>query len=1651
MEYDKNEKIKNQIKDLNKTTMFEPIGPKIESSKGSVSTSVDLSSSGPQNYNVEDTRQEKQKSTFGPAGSTVLGDTSGESRPLSGAKGSPFYLDTEIRFPSVKPYKLQMPNLGLEFSVSSIDPKKAAWEAATTSAGVRKDYYDGYVWTGPEKDTIFDMLAKGTFTALLGIGEALPLAAYETGRIIDGTAYHLNKLMEQDHQTDPISQFLIGSYQKFKEDQRDVYEGINAYTDQVGLKALWNTVPAAVSSVGQYYGMTKLFNAPGMAASTLTNLGAAYNIAESSDAAGLSPFETAVRMTAGLGVISALDNISYNAMFGGAKSVTKRFARDGFKRFKSGMYKAPFSAAGEGVTESAQSIAEAAFSDAINADNWASVVDDALAEGLLGMAIGMSVSSADAVAEFKRVRDEKKLSVNVTNQVVKSWHQMKWGLVAPLVENGIMTEKEASDFLNQMTDQLPSVIQQNLQDMIYGQADKFNNADKSEFEAGVAKLKEGGGISAQQLNDLDLRVEQALNGIESFTKSDAQFIKGLFRGMANLLAYTGISPSQIVVPKFTAIETETEKGWYDPETHSFNINPKVNSHGTTLFDTEGLFKEGAKQNSLSPRHRTILHEFGHLLDTVVGVEGFGRFFEQYYSIIASQFGRATATQVKSKAAEAGGDRTSKRSAETSETDPSQTTEYYAQALSRAAAERAMKAVGLTGKVADFVAYANLVINGIQQVDVIAEGVSLYMSAVQQWAKRNSELLRALVSSQLEKDIELKDPEAVKAAKQIQAKLKRFLDGDMDAPLTGEEMSMVMDILTGFLNGEGVAIAQTMFDGVDTENLVTKGQRYLQEVFAQDEKAAEEYKQRKAQRDVAQQERIKKAQEAGADPNELPIFDQMPDQALPSRATGFAVDDSAYDIPEIISDEEIDAEQKNKQFDMRINTKIDGRTLLQDIQETAKHLDEYRPKAEKDTVGNKVYKWLYTKDMLTNVDEVLRVAGGEELAEKYGVVKSAQKATDRVFEYHMQLDKALHNIIAKGTKYNTEKWRFSRDKFLAECAERKIQAVRRDPVLTDREVPVSLNAFEAMTVYRMLKQTANQANVRINNVFLGKAQEIADKLTKEQKEYADAMGEIMGRGWEKYIEIALSEYEGRKYNTVDNYTPIYDAINNLFVGDLSQNSFSRTTQERDIEPVDMRMVFNVYMGRIANYEGGYYQKLRRLNDMVNFNPDTEFTGRMTEGELNTKREVEVESRKLRLRLESVLGKNGADVFVRGLRDSLEHHAHKDVPNSLVGAASRSIVTSLLAYNPLSLPKNATNISVFMGMGVPRYNERFMQGLSNAAQTWKTMMSIPGLKQRLGGEGIDEHLDSTNVGSDSLSGLFMGTKKYAEAAKAMPWLRPLMANMTAFSALVKRFGMKLFMQTGDAIANVYGAYPLYLHATQDLGMSHEEAGQYVMQAINERQSSSNKAIKTFGVRRYNRQGLGGLTAFSTEQVNKFRTMARDWALSDRGDLSRTQAKSDIVAILSTFVLFSLISAGAGDLFSDDDDVKAEAQNALLREALQSLLGAHPLGGSFAAPALMYMMGIGQPSGISVPASSYAMNMIRDIKKGDITDFMAGMAGVTGAFVGLDRVLNSWDGALDIVFGDTVEQVAAGYRRLWGRSESYAEKRTGYKEPVENEDEE
>ena len=331
-----------------------------------------------------------------------------------------------------------------------------------------------------------------------------------------------------------------------------------------------------------------------------------------------------------------------------------------------------------------------------------------------------------------------------------------------------------------------------------------------------------------------------------------------------------------------------------------------------------------------------------------------------------------------------------------------------------------------------------------------------------------------------------------------------------------------------------------------------------------------------------------------------------------------------------------------------------------------------------------------------------------------------------------------------------------------------------------------------------------------------------------------------------------------------------------------------------------------------------------------------------------------------------------------------------------------------------------------------------------------MSIPGLKQRLGGEGIDEHLDSSNVGSDSFTGIMMGTRGFAAVAQRAPWLRPLMANMTAFSALAKRFGMKMFMQTGDAIANIYGAYPLYLHATEDLGMTHEEAGQYVMQAINDRQSSSNRGIKTFGVRRFNRQGLGGLTAFSTEQVNKFRDIIRDWAMADRGDTARKQAVADIAAILSTFVLFSLISAGAGDLFSDDEDVKSEAQTALLREALQSLMGLHPLGGSFGAPAIMYLTGIGQPSGISIPATSYAMSMIKEAKEGDLFDFMIKAAGVTGTFVGLDRIQNSWEGAMDAIFGDTVEQVAAGYRRLWGRSESYAKKRTGYKEPVENEDE-
>lgn len=1702
------EKIEQQIKDITNTTLLGPTGPEMQpveqpavavqedveqpEQEGFVSTGMTRTIYGPDNYSVTDTRTEKQEDVMGPTDATVLSGSSGTVRPLDGSMGSPYYLDTSAIYPNVEPYTLQMPDLDLEFRVSSLNPSKAAWEAATKYAGVPADYYTGYYYSGPREDTMQEALQKSIFKIPGVAADVLTWPAVVAGYGSKAVAEQVGDNM-LGQGADAVGDWLVNVWNTKERWGRSISQYSQLDSDKTGWGGLFAQAPQALAYTFGSLALMRAGLSP-TAASLMTEMTTAGYIADALDEKGYAPTDIFLRsLTGGLassainaaalrnysslnsfispiatklgqtiirkGVTDAAVRYGYSEARRAASSIATDFAHHTLRRWSNRGAATLLKGGAEMATETAQSLVQSAFSAAISPESWRTELDQAIGEGVLGLAAGVAMASPDIATEFRRIRAEKDVSKAVTEPLVKALLDGRAAIINDLKQKG-MPESKAIEVVDYLTDHILEEVEQKLTEIFTGELDKFNNADQAEFSKRIAPLMADNGISEQQLQDLDTRVDSALQEVKSFTQSDKQFIKGLFRGMANILAFAGVSPSSIQVPTFTEVATETEMGWYDPDTNTFNINPNINAYGTSLFDTRGLFKEGAEQNTLSPRHRAILHEYAHLLDVAVGMKGFGRFFEQYYATIQEQFGKQTAKTVRNIAEQSmDGDRTSKRPKTASETHPSQTTEYFAQALSRATAQRIMKAVGAQGKVADFVAYANLVINGMMQIGTTSEAITEYMGSIQSAIQSSSKILKQLVQSQL--DYMGRDKTTRAKAMVLQSKLKRFLDADVTSPeqvgLSADELFALTKVLKSFLGGEGVQIAQQVFDGVDTEALNAKASQYLAKTFEADEAEFEDRKAKEEARTKAKEKQAKaaetrkaKALEAGADPNDLPIFDQMPDAALPSKATGFAVDDSAYDIPEIVSDEDVETEQKNKQFDMRINTKIDGRTLLQDIEETAKHLDDYRPKAEADTAGNKIYKWLYTQDMLTNVDEVLRVAGGEEFANKYGVVKAAQKSTDRLFEYHSALDSKLHKIIGKGTKYNSEKWRFRRDAFLADCAVRDIEAVRRDPVLTDRQVPVTLNAFEAMTVYRMLKQTANQANVRINNVFLGKAQQIAEQLTEEEKAYADAMAEVMGIGWDKYIEIAVSEYEGRQYNKVDNYTPIYDAINNLFVGDLSQNSFSRTTQDRDIEPVDMRMMFNVYMGRIANYEGGYYQKLRRLKDMVAFNPDTEFTGRMTEEELQTKRAVETESRKLRLRLESVLGKSGADVFVRGIEDSLENHAKRDVPNGLIGATSRSIVTSLLAFNPLSLPKNATNISVFSGMGIPRYSERFLQGLSKLSETWKLMMSIPGLKQRLGGEGIDEHLDSSNVGSDSFTGIMMGTKGFATVAQRAPWLRPLMANMTAFSALAKRFGMKMFMQTGDAIANIYGAYPLYLHATEDLGMTHEEAGQYVMQAINDRQSSSNRGIKTFGVRRFNRQGLGGLTAFSTEQVNKFRDMIRDWAMADRGDTARKQAVADIAAILSTFVLFSLINAGAGDLFSDDEDVKSEAQTALLREALQSLMGLHPLGGSFGAPAIMYLTGIGQPSGISIPATSYAMSMIKEAKEGDLFDFMVKAAGVTGTFVGLDRIQNSWEGALDAIFGDTVEQVAAGYRRLWGRSESYAKKRTDYKEPVENEDE-
>ena len=370
------------------------------------------------------------------------------------------------------------------------------------------------------------------------------------------------------------------------------------------------------------------------------------------------------------------------------------------------------------------------------------------------------------------------------------------------------------------------------------------------------------------------------------------------------------------------------------------------------------------------------------------------------------------------------------------------------------------------------------------------------------------------------------------------------------------------------------------------------------------------------------------------------------------------------------------------------------------------------------------------------------------------------------------------------------------------------------------------------------------------------------------------------------------------------------------------------------------------------------------------------------------------------------------------------------------------------------KNMTNLFMMWGGAKDQslYWNSFAEGIGDMKRTWAYMVEhSPEIKQRWGGSGINEYLDQSTLGGTTAPTM----KALSKALSKMDWNSDVTQNMAKFSAAMDMMGdagLKVFMQFGDMVANVYGGYGLVKDYMAQ-GFTEEEAFQKLDRYIVERQSSSNLTMKPLVQLEANKSILGQIFAFTSEGVAKAGSILGTFDEVKMGTATKTQAIANAAAIAISMALFTLLGAGAWDLLDEDEEVREETKKALADSLLDQALSGFVAGNALIAPMFSQLVGDTRISGMQVPIYNYITDGIVALKKEEYDKLVAKTLSAMGVFVGADNVWNSMLGAS--LVNDPNPQVRyAGKLMLSGYSAPRAKKRTGIdvrKETVENSDEE
>lgn len=691
--------------------------------------------------------------------------------------------------------------------------------------------------------------------------------------------------------------------------------------------------------------------------------------------------------------------------------------------------------------------------------------------------------------------------------------------------------------------------------------------------------------------------------------------------------------------------------------------------------------------------------------------------------------------------------------------------------------------------------------------------------------------------------------------------------------------------------------------------------------------------------------------------------------------------------------------------------------------------------------NKVVKWAASSPWGWGLDRILVTVLGREAAEHLDVQGKYSAKQNIRSKYWDEFMERLKPVLGNPESARAMMFRYkTMVNNLGFVRMKGLEVI--NPTNPDITSTRDITGWEAMYVYLMQQQGFGD---RVQKGTTTKIDDIIATLSDDEKAFAMAMSDQLMSMYEK--TFGKSKYA--------HYFPILDAEHELF-GELSIDSLTaRQNTDDTIAIADAGRIFSQYVSRWASHESGYFQTLKRVRDIFRytgndqFGPEYVFDAEQDAARMRASAQVADMTRQ-------AIGNDGYHNLLNLVNSELaepQEQIFDATRNHALTQMGNNIIKSILANKAVSFPKNVANLFMFWGGAKDqgRYWNSFAEGWGHMQDTYKYMMEHSGeIKQRWGSAGgINEYIDQRALGGSTAPVM----KGVAKIFAKMEWNGDKTQNMAKFSAAMDMLGdagLRVFMQSGDMIANVFGGYALVKDYMAQ-GLSEADAFKKLDRYIIEHQSSSNLAMKPLVQKQFNRSILGQLFAFTSEGVAKWASILGTFDEVKMGTATKSEAVANVVSIAISMALYSAFAAGAWDLLDDDDKVREEAEKALMNTVVDQVFGGLVAGNAMITPAISYLVGDSRISGMSVPIYNFALDGITALKKGDYDRVLFKALSAAGLPIGADNVWTSLFGA-SLLNDPNPDVRYAGLLMLAGFTPNRAVKRAGIKkESLEKNDEE